>query len=216
MILIGQYDSPFVRRAAITMNHHNVVFERKVLSVFKDFDALLKESPLGKVPALILDNGEHIFDSRMIIDYVEHLSTPETRLLSVNPDIRWQILRIEAIALGLAEKSYERGVELGRRRADKIDTEWTERLKRQIVSALNWLDSFDPDPWLFGDQMTLADITCSVAFTFLRQKQQISLADGDYPSLEKHCDYCESLPAWQAAAYSADEAARSGWKPHRE
>ena len=53
------------------MNHYGIPFERKILSVFVDFDEMLKQNPLGKVPALELDNGEYIFDSRMIIDYVE-------------------------------------------------------------------------------------------------------------------------------------------------
>ncbi len=170
MILIGQFDSPFVRRSAITMNHYGIPFERKILSVFTDFDEMLKENPLGKVPSLELDNGEHIFDSRMIIDYIERLVPEEERLIPSNPEQRRQVLRVEAISLGLAEKSYERGIEFSRRQPDKIDPSWTERLKRQIVSALTWLESQQANPWLCGNSMTQADITCAVAFTFLREK----------------------------------------------
>lgn len=212
MILIGQYDSPFVRRSAVTMNHYGIPFERKILSVFTDFDEMLKENPLGKVPSLELDNGEHIFDSRMIIDYIERLVPEEERLIPSNSEQRRQVLRVEAISLGLAEKSYERGIEFSRRQPDKIDPSWTERLKRQIVSALTWLESQQANPWLCGDSMTQADITCAVAFTFLREKQQITLSYGDFSSLDKHCDYCESLPAFKSSAYSASEASRSGWK----
>ena len=196
------------------MNHFGFPFERKVLSVFTDFDELLKENPLGKVPTLVLDNGEQIFDSRMIIDYIQQLVSAEERLIPTALVHRKKYLRVEAVALGLAEKSYERGIEFARRNPDKIDHDWAARLKRQIVSALAWLESQQPDPWFCGDRMTLADITCAVAFTFLREKQQIPLAFGDYPALDKHCDFCESLPAFKAAAYSASEAARSGWKPH--
>ncbi len=71
MILVGQFDSPFVRRVAITMNHYGLPFERKILSVFTDFEKMLAVNPLGKVPALQLDDGEYIFDSRMIIDYLD-------------------------------------------------------------------------------------------------------------------------------------------------
>ncbi|MEL6266318.1 MAG: glutathione S-transferase N-terminal domain-containing protein, partial [Pseudomonadota bacterium] len=52
MILVGQYDSPFVRRVAIALHHYGLPFERRVLSVFLDFDALLAIHPAGKVPAL--------------------------------------------------------------------------------------------------------------------------------------------------------------------
>ena len=60
MKLIGQFDSPFVRRAAVALNFHDMAFERKILSVFADFDTMLKENPLGKVPSLELDCGERI------------------------------------------------------------------------------------------------------------------------------------------------------------
>ncbi len=213
MILIGQFDSPFVRRVAVTMNHHGIIFGRRILSVFTDFEQMLEENPLGKVPVLELEDGSHIFDSRMIIDYIEQLVPAEKRLVPMNPENRWRVLRIEAVALGLAEKSYERGVEYARRQPDKIDPQWSERLKQQIESALTWLESMQPNPWLYGDTMTQADITCAIAFTFLREKQQILLSRGDYPALDEHCDYCESLPMFQSSCYSAQEASNSGWKP---
>ena len=58
MILVGQFDSPFVRRVAATMGHYDIPFERHVLSVFGDRDEVLRLNPLGKVPALIIDDGE--------------------------------------------------------------------------------------------------------------------------------------------------------------
>lgn len=213
VILIGQFDSPFVRRTAVTMNHYGIPFERKILSVFTDFDEMLRHNPLGKVPALQLDNGEQIFDSRMIIDHVERLVPEAHRLIPAEPAQRRRVLRAEAVALGLAEKCYERGIEYARRQPDKIDEVWAERLKQQIVSALGWLESLQPDPWLCGEAMTQADITCAVTFTYLREKQQIALSRGDFAALDEHCDYCESLPAFESAAYSAAEAARSGWQP---
>ena len=67
MILVGQFDSPFVRRVAIALHHYGYPFERRVLSVFKDFDAMLAINPLGKVPTLITDEGEYgLLDIRRI------------------------------------------------------------------------------------------------------------------------------------------------------
>ena len=195
------------------MNHYGIPFERKVLSVFTDFDEMLHENPLGKVPTLVLDSGTHIFDSRMIIDYVERQVPEENRLIPSNTEQRINVLRAEAVALGLAEKSYERGIEFARRQPDKVDEVWAERLKKQIVSALTWLEALNPGPWLFGEKMTQADITCATAFTFLRKKQQISLSRGNFPSLDRHCDYCEALLAFKASPYSESEASKSGWKP---
>lgn len=215
MILVGQYDSPFVRRVAITMNHYGFPFERKILSVFTDFDQMLEVNPLGKVPVLILENGEKIFDSRMIIDYLDHLVPEDKRLIPPDSKFRRQVLRAEAVALGLAEKSYERGIEFARRHPDKIDAKWAERLKRQIVSALSWFETQEPDPWLCGDKITQADITFGVAYTFIREKQQIRLRAGDYPVLSRLCDRCEALPEFLSSPYSAKEAAQSGWKARK-
>jgi len=212
MILVGQFDSPFVRRVAITMIQYGLPFERKILSVFTDFEKMLAVNPLGKVPVLQLDNGENIFDSRMIIDYLDRLVPENIRLIPSNTEIRIQVLRAEAIALGLAEKCYERGIEFSRRHPDKVDLDWAERLQRQIVSALGWLESQNPDPWLCGEVITQADISCAVAYTFLREKQQINLSPDAYPVLEAHCNRCETLPEFKMSAYSAREAARSGWK----
>ena len=54
LILVGQFDSPFVRRVAVALNHYGLPYERNVLSVFRDFEAMLAVNPLGKVPSLIL------------------------------------------------------------------------------------------------------------------------------------------------------------------
>ncbi len=213
MILIGQYDSPFVRRVGVVLNHYQMPFERKVLSVFSNFEEMLKLNPLGKVPVLELDDGETLFDSRIICDYLEGLVSTERQLVPRDDCELRQMLRIEAVAIGLAEKCYERGIEYARRDPDKVDPVWTERLRVQITSALAWLEAQTPNPFFLESGITRADISCAIAFTFLQHKQQIKLEPGPYPALEQHCRYCEGLPQFQAAQYSASEAAQSGWQP---
>ena len=104
MILIGQYDSPFVRRVAVTLHYYEIPFERRVLSVFTDFDAILTMNPLGKVPVLLLDDGERLFDSRAILDYLDSLAAPDRRLVPSAEPKRRAVLRIDAVATGVAEK----------------------------------------------------------------------------------------------------------------
>ena len=138
------------------MNYYGISFDRTVLSVFTDFEQVLTLNPLGKVPVLELEGGEHLFDSRMILEYLDGL-VPEDRKLTPSGEAdRIRFLRVEAIALGLAEKCYERGIEFARRDPEKIDRRWTERLKRQTLSALRWLESLDPRPWFCCDKLTRA------------------------------------------------------------
>ena len=92
MILVGQYDSPFVRRVAVTMNVYAMAFERQVLSVFSHFDAMLAINPLGKVPVLQLDDGERLYDSRAILDCLDGLVPADRRMVPVDePDRRQRV-----------------------------------------------------------------------------------------------------------------------------
>lgn len=213
MILIGQYDSPFVRRVAVSMNLYAMPFQRRVLSVFSDFAAMLELNPLGKVPVLQLDDGELLFDSRAILDYLDGLMPPGERLLPPEEPHRRRILRIEAVALGLAEKLYERGFEFARRDQAKRDDAVVERVEKQIVSALSWLEALRPEPWLYGDRITRADITAAIAVTYMREKQPSLLARAPREWLAAHCTRCEGLAEFERAAYSLEEAHRSGWRP---
>jgi glutathione S-transferase len=172
MILVGQYDSPFVRRVAVTLHCYDLPFERRVLSVFADFDAMLTINPLGKVPVLELDGGERLFDSRAILDYLDSLVAPDQRLTPAGEPARRAALRIDAVATGLAEKLYERGYEFARRDPAKRDPAIVARVERQIDSALSWLEKLAPSPWLFGDRMSRADVTAAIAFTYLAEKHR--------------------------------------------
>lgn len=213
MILVGQYDSPFVRRVAAALHHYGLPFERRVLSVFQDFEAMLAINPIGKVPTLILDDGLHLYESRAIIEYLEGVVPPERRLTPGDPSLRAEILRLEAIAIGLAEKFYERGIEFARKTPEARDPAWIARLEQQIESALSWLEGRARSPWLVGDSMTRADLALTVAVTYGKEKQPQLYDAGRFPRIEAHRQRCEALPAFAAAAYSADEAAGSGWRP---
>ncbi|MFI4997457.1 MAG: glutathione S-transferase N-terminal domain-containing protein [Hyphomicrobiales bacterium] len=98
MVLVGQYDSPFVRRVAVTLNHYGIGFTRQVLSVFGDFDQMLTVNPLGKVPSLALEDGESLFDSRAILEELGHEGGFD---LVTRQAVRAWIARVEA-RLGIA------------------------------------------------------------------------------------------------------------------
>ena len=207
MILVGQYDSPFVRRVAVTMNVYGIGFERRILSVFRDFDDVLELNPLGKVPILMLDDGERLFDSRAILDYLDGISQTDTGLLPAHGTERRAVLRIEAVALGLTEKLYERGIEFARRDPSRREPAVIARVERQIASAISWLEALEPDPWLFGARMTRADITAAIAITYAREKQPAMLDAVASRAINAFALRCEAIESFKRAAYSATEAA---------
>ena len=217
MILVGQYDSPFVRRVAVALNHYGLPFERQVLSVFQDFDALLDINPLGKVPVLILDAEDALYDSRAILEYLEAAAPPEHRLLPAEAAARREVFRIEAVGVGLAEKLYERGIEFARRSPGTQDPVWIERLERQVDSALLWLEARGLEaraagPRLVGEVLTRADLAVAVAVTHAVEKLPQLFDPARLPGLAAHRQACEALPAFAAAAYSATEASATGWR----
>ncbi len=213
MILVGQFDSPFVRRVAIALHHYGLPFERKVLSVFKDFDAMRRVNPLGKVPSLILDDGDTLFDSRAIIDYLDGIAPADRRLAPAGEPERRRVLRTEVMGIGLAEKTYERGIEVNRRTARTRDVDWQARLETQVTSVLSWLEARAPSPWFHGQEFSRADLAVVVAFQYLSRVVPHLAGHDTYPGLAAHRRHCEALPAVAAVPDSPDEAQASGWKP---
>ena len=213
MILVGQYDSPFVRRVAIALNHYGMVFERRVLSTFQDFDEMLVINPLGKVPSLILPEGDHLYDSRAIIEYLERIAPPDRRLTPTDDALRRDMLRVEAVGTGLSEKIYERAIEFSRRSPGTQDPAWIARLERQIETSLLWLEALPHSEWLVGDEMTRADLAVAVAATYLVEKLPQFFDATRFLKLDSHRRRCEALTTFSAAAYSASEASATGWRP---
>ena len=81
MILIGQYDSPFVRRVGIALTLYGMPFEHRPWSTFGDADKIRPYNPLTRVPTLVLDDGEVLIDSTVILDYLDSLVPAEKRMM---------------------------------------------------------------------------------------------------------------------------------------
>ena len=213
MILVGQYDSPFVRRVAIALHHYQMPFERRVLSVFRDFEAMLEVNPLGKVPSLILDGGETLFDSRTIVDYLDSTAPVEWRLAPQEEPHRRRVLKLEVVGVTLAEKVYERGIERNRRAPGTSDPVWCERLETQIRSACDWLEERTGDGWLYGERFSRADLAVAVALQYLERVVPEIESVARYPKLQAHRERCEALPPFVLVQDARQEALASGWRP---
>jgi glutathione S-transferase len=125
MFLIGQYDSPFVRRVAIALRLYGLPFEHRPWSTFGDADRIAPYNPLRRVPTLVLDSGEALIESTAILDYLDELAGPERALIAERGEARRRALKICALGSGLADKAvsliYERLL-----RKDQLKL-WVER-----------------------------------------------------------------------------------------
>jgi glutathione S-transferase len=201
MILIGMFDSPFVRRVAVSLKLLQVPFEHKNWSVGKDQMQIRKYNPLGRVPTLVLDDGEVLTDSGAILDYVDDRVGRDRALTPVHGAPRRRCLALMALATGAAEKAAQQVYENVFRPADKRHAPWTDRLREQMEGALMVLDraaaEIEGDDWLVDEGLTQADISVACAFTYI--SEALKLPPSAYPALRKHVLRCEKLPVFKAA-----------------
>ncbi len=201
MILIGMFDSPFVRRVAVSMNFLRVTFEHRNWSVGKDFELIRQFNPLGRVPALVRDDGETLIESSAILDFLDEQAGVEHALLPRAGDARQDALRIIAIAIGGAEKGVTQVYESAFRPPEKRYRPWMERCHTQMHAALAELDRIcqtRTGDWLVGDRMTQADITATCVYTFLNDALAIHRDGIVYACLASLAAQCEALPEFRA------------------
>src|SRR5262245_55769785 len=187
MMLIGMFDSPFVRPVAISLKLLDIPFEHANWSVGRDFERIRKYNALGRVPTLVLDDGEALMETSALLDYVNERGGPERSLLPGSGPARRSALRLMAIANGAADKAREQLYERAFRPAEKRHEPWMERCRAQMHGALSLLERSAAEvgsgKWLVGERMTQADITVSCVFTFTTDALPATFTAGSYPAL---------------------------------
>jgi glutathione S-transferase len=198
MILIGQYDSPFVRRVGIALTLYELPFEHRPWSTFGDADKLRPYNPLTRVPTLVLDDGAVLIESHSILDYLDSLVPAERAMFPLAQPARREALQVAALATGLGDKAvslfYER---LLHREASEV---WVERCRGQISGVLAALESARaqrPGPYWFGERIGHADIAVAAVLRFLTEAHRRLVSMADFPALAAHAARLEALPAFQ-------------------
>jgi glutathione S-transferase len=193
VILIGQYDSPFVRRVAITMHLYSMPFEHRPWSTFGDGDKVASFNPLRRVPTLVLDDGEVLIESTAILDYLDELVGPSKALIPDSGRARRAALKICALGTGLGDKAvalfYERVLH------KQTSETWVNRCRMQINAVLKALEeerSKRTTPHWFGEAMGHADIAVACALRFTSEAHAGTIDLAEWPSLAAHAARCEA------------------------
>jgi glutathione S-transferase len=195
------FDSPFVRRVAVSMNLLGIAFEHRNWSVGKDFELIRQFNPLGRVPTLVQSDGEALIESTAILDFLDECAGADRALLPRSGKDRREALRILAIATGAAEKGVTQVYETVFRPPEKRYRPWLERCNTQMHAALaelNRLSQARPGEWLIGNRMTQADITTACVYTFLVDALAINRAAVAYPGLAAISQRCEALAEFRS------------------
>ncbi len=198
-ILIGMYDSSYTRRVAIALSLYGLPFEHRAWSVGRDFDRIRQYSPLGRAPTLVLEDGEVLTESAMMLDYLDQLVGPQRALLPATGLARRDALRLIALATGAVDKAVLIVLERVFRPVEMHSEAWLSRCRIQVEGALHELDNTcnarAGHDWLVGDSMTHADIAVACFTTHAREAMPLDLAP--YPALRMHVDRCEALPVFR-------------------
>lgn len=197
--LLGLFDSPFVRRVAVTMQLYGIPYEHISLSVFRHMDAMRPLNPLFKVPMLILPDGEKLFESAYLLDYLDELAAARG-LVPLTPRSgaeRREVQQAMALAMIATEKAVAIAYE-DKRPAELRWPDWSSRLRGQMRQALAMLDARLDGDFLVGDRLTQADISAAVGVGFIRYVLPDEWPAGEYPALERLAARLEVSDAFKA------------------
>lgn len=200
MKLLGSFTSPYVRKVRIVLAEKKIDCEFVIDNGGPDGLGLAAHNPLGRIPVLLLDDGSSLFDSRVIVEYLDNL-TPNNRLIPSSGRERTLSKRWEALCDGICDAAVASIME-GRRAAGQQSHELIERQHKVIGFALKeCANDLGEQPWCFGTAITLADIALGTALGYLK----LRFPDIDWrtpnPNLARHFDklmqrasFAETIP----------------------
>jgi glutathione S-transferase len=168
MKLIGSLSSPYVRKVRIVMAEKKLDYQLELEDVWAS-DKIMKSNPLGKVPCLVLAGGEAIFDSRVIVEYLDTRS-PVSRLIPESSRERIEVRTWEALADGLLDAALLARLEQtwAGRTPEQRSQSWTDRQLHKINACLISMSTGLADkPWCSGIHLSLADIAVGCALGYL-------------------------------------------------
>ena len=201
MKLIGSLTSPYVRKVRIVFLEKKVDVDLELENVWAASTKIAQNNPLGKVPCLLLDDGEVIYDSRVIAEYADTLS-PVGKLIPAGSRERASVKTWEALADGIEDAGILARLESTLRPPEQQSPAWVERQMGKIDAALAQMSQeLGEKLWCHGNQMTLADIAvgCALGYMLLRfpnvtwQAQHPNL-DTLYQKLMQRPSFIETAP----------------------
>jgi len=168
MKLVGALTSPYVRKVRIVMAEKKLDFQLVLEDVWGS-DAILASNPLGKVPCLVMEGGEAVFDSRVIVEYLDTLS-PVGKLIPASGRERVEVRTWEALADGVLDACILARLEAnwtGRAPLERSQA-WIERQMARVHAGIAAMGrGLGDKPWCAGNHFSLADVAVGCALGYL-------------------------------------------------
>ena len=187
MKLIGSHTSPYVRKVCIVMAEKKLDYRMVIEDVWSATTTIHASNPLGKVPCLVLEGGEAVFDSRVIVEYLDTLS-PVGKLIPANGRERAEVKTWEALADGLLDAALLARMEnvWVHRTPEQRSQAWIDRQLEKISEALRAMSQGLAEKFFCsGAHLTLSDIAVGCALGYLDFRFPEIAWRSAYPNLEK-------------------------------
>lgn len=192
MILIGRLQSPFVRRTAILLDLLELDFELREISAINDQDQVRQYSPVGRVPALVTDEGT-LIDSTAIALTLLDRHDPQGRLWPKSGEPLAEALQVLSLTNGALEKAVAAHYERTRRPDAFVHQPWIDLCERQSLGGLDALEArMEPDA--ASDRLSYVVVALATGVSFLAKLGASSFQPDRHPRLEALRARCEALP----------------------
>jgi glutathione S-transferase len=166
MKLIGATSSPFVRKVRIVMAEKRIDFEFVLENPWDAATTVPEYNPLGKIPTLVMEDGGAVFDSRVIVEYLDTI-TPVNKLIQASGRARVEVRCWEALGDGICDAAISARLESTRLQGEQSPA-WIRRQLDKVDQALAAASrGLGDKPWCSGNVYTLSDIAVGVALGYL-------------------------------------------------
>lgn len=197
MKLIGSIASPYVRKVRIVMAEKKLDYDFVLENVWAADSTIQQSNPIGKVPCLIMEDGGAMFDSRVIVEYLDTL-TPVCKLVAVQGRERAEVKCWEALADGVADAAVLVRLEKTLRSEDKQSTEWIDRQMSKVHSGLKSMSAgLAEKPYCAGNHYTLADVAVGCTLGWISFRFPEIDWRGDFANLAKLYDKLSERPSFK-------------------
>ena len=197
MKLIGSLASPYVRKVRVVMAEKKLDYQLILEDVWSPDTNIQQSNPLGKVPCLLMEDGGAMFDSRVIVEYLDTL-TPVGKLIPAHGRERAEVKSWEALADGVSDAAILVRLERNQRPAQLQSDAWIARQMEKVNAGLKAMSNgLGEASFCTGNHLTLADISIACTLGWLSFRfPEISWRE-DYVNLAKLFDKLAERPSFK-------------------
>jgi glutathione S-transferase len=197
MKLIGSVTSPYVRKARVVLAEKKLDYQFELENPWASDATVSAINPLGKVPCLVMEDGSAMYDSRVIVEYLDTL-TPVCKLLPANSRDRANVKVWEALADGVLDAAVLAFIEKRDRAEGARNEAWIARQMGKVRAGLKVMsDNLGEQPFCMGIHYTLADVAVGCALGWLAFRYPDIDWRSDYPNLGRLADKLAERPSFR-------------------